>query len=96
MYRLLSCMAVVIAWPLPPPSPPTIRAKPAHPSINGCQRQAAPPASGAAATLNPWRDEAFIWQHGHLPGRRGGKPAPPASAASDPSKPNPTMGTEKE
>ena len=56
MYRLLSCTAVVVCMALTPPSPPTIRAKPAHqinqlvPKSKARRRQ----RREQQATLNPW------------------------------------------
>ena len=76
MYRLLSCSAVVICMALTP----ALAADEFEPSrrnrsINGCQRAKLCAASVGSGKRHETygRDEAFIRQHGHLPGRKGAK-----------------------
>ena len=76
MYRLLSCSAVVICMALTPALAaddfePSRRAR----SINGCQRAELGAASVGGRKRHEiyGRDEAFIRQHGYLPGRQGAK-----------------------
>ena len=76
MYRLLSCTTVVLCMALTPALAaddfePSRRTR----SINRCQRAKLGAASIGSSERRKThgRDEAFIRQHGHLPGCKGAK-----------------------
>jgi len=95
MYRLLSCTAVVFGMALTP----ALAADTGSPdqSTGAKEQSSAPPASGAASDTKSMGE--MKPSSGSMDTSQGAKEqssAPPGSSASDTSKPNPTMGTEKE
>ena len=76
MYRLLSCTAVVVCMALTPALAADDSSQAGAPdqSTGAKEQSSAPPEVGSSKRYETYgRDEAFIRQHGHLPGSKGAK-----------------------